>query len=231
MEVNSQPTEGYAPPNDGHVDIVKVWLTIQGEGPQIGSPSVFIRLAGCNLQCPFCDTDYTSSRTMYSPSEVVELVRATRRSGLVVLTGGEPIRQNIGPMIVALLAADYRVQIETNGVLYRDNIPWEKVVVVCSPKTPKIHPELLPHINALKYVLAAGFVDEEDGLPTVTLGGMPPARPPDLHLAKSLSTIYIQPMDEQDPELNQKHVEAALESCYRFDYLLCLQTHKFIGLE
>jgi organic radical activating enzyme len=238
MEVNSQPTEGLITLSEGRVEIVKAWLTVQGEGPQSGVPAVFIRLAGCNLQCPFCDTDYTSSRKTYTPSEVVELVRGIRLSGLVVLTGGEPVRQNIGPMITALLEDGYKIGIETNGTLFRSNIPWERITVVCSPKTPKIHPELMPFLDALKYVIDKDHVDPTDGLSSQILGGLPAAKPPPplvqfnrLVMTGKPVPIYIQPMDEQDPERNREHVEAALKVCYQWDYILCLQTQKLIGLE
>jgi 7-carboxy-7-deazaguanine synthase len=226
MEINKQPREGFD--TQGTVEVFKAWLTIQGEGPQIGTPSVFVRLSGCNLQCPLCDTDYTSIRRAMTPDEVVTMVQGIRPSGLVVFTGGEPVRQNIGPVIRALLDAEYSVQIETNGVLWREDIPWREIITVCSPKTPKIHPQLEPHIDALKYVLAANEMDPTDGLPSSALGLHRPARPTP---ALSRARIYIQPLDEQDPEKNKNHVQAALDSCYEFDYILCLQTHKFIGLE
>jgi 7-carboxy-7-deazaguanine synthase len=225
MEINLQPRERFD--TKGTIEVFKAWLTIQGEGPEIGTPSVFVRLAGCNLQCPFCDTDYTSIRTEKTPDEVVDLVRALRPYGLVVFTGGEPLRQNLGPAIRALLEAGYRVQIETNGTFYREDVPWDDIITVCSPKTPKIHPQLIPHIHALKYVVESGKADPIDGLPTETLGGHPPARP----TPESTAIIYVQPMDEQDEELNGRHTEEALTSCFKFGYRLCLQTHKFIGLE
>ena len=61
---------------------------------------------------------------------MVELVRAIRPSGLVVLTGGEPFRQDIGPLIELLLEAGYEIQIETNGTLFRPNIPFDQISIV-----------------------------------------------------------------------------------------------------
>ena len=229
MEVNTQPIERIS--RSSHLDIVKMWQTIQGEGPMIGEPCVFIRLAGCTLMCPFCDTDYTSTRGRMSVGDLVERVRAIRPSGLVVLTGGEPFRQNLGPAIRALNRNGFLVQIETNGTLFLSDLPYgkpSKLIIVCSPKTPKINQDLEQHLDAYKYIVESGAVDREDGLPTCTLGGKRPSRP--RYSLTDCAQIYIQPMDEQDTKRNKLHVTAALKSCYEYGYRLCLQTQKFIGL-
>tara|TARA_R100000808_G_scaffold6960_1_gene20337 strand:- start:2395 stop:3075 length:681 start_codon:yes stop_codon:yes gene_type:complete len=226
MEVNKQKREGIAPLRFGDVEIVDIWKTIQGEGPLAGCPSVFIRLAGCNLRCPWCDTDYTSNRKLWRASEVVELVRAIRPSGLVVLTGGEPFRQDIGPLIELLLEAGYEIQIETNGTLFRPNIPFDQISIVCSPKTPKVHPGLIPYITAWKYVIDADHIDPTDGLPSETLGGFAPAKP-----SGENPLIYIQPMDFQDPKHNRMNTEAAVDVCLKFDYRLQIQIQKIVGLK
>ena len=63
MMTNVQKQEGYSKDLIGNsLEVVDLWQTIQGEGPFAGMRAIFIRLAGCNLQCPFCDTDYTSKR-------------------------------------------------------------------------------------------------------------------------------------------------------------------------
>lgn len=128
------------------LDVQSIFYTIQGEGPFCGTPAVFIRLAGCNLMCPSCDTDYTSKRQLMSTDEIVDRVRvaplysetaseAYERivegaedepvsfkyySGLVVITGGEPTRQPVGLELLVLKLQQRLgcyVQIETNGVL------------------------------------------------------------------------------------------------------------------
>ncbi|WP_046973456.1 7-carboxy-7-deazaguanine synthase QueE, partial [Dyella japonica] len=96
--------------------------TIQGEGPFCGQPAVFVRLAGCNLQCPGCDTNYTSNRKKMSHSDIwQEIVHVTgeAKTKLVVITGGEPFRQ---PEVVNFInylidMKGYRVQVETNGTM------------------------------------------------------------------------------------------------------------------
>ncbi len=225
--MNLQPIE---PKVDGqNIDIVNCWYTIQGEGPLAGTPAVFVRLAGCNLACDFCDTIYTTGREKYKPAAVVDKVEGLQKSGLVVITGGEPFRQNIGPFIGLLLSRGYRVQIETNGTIYREAVPYENITIVCSPKTPKIDPRLWPYIDALKYVLEAGKVADIDGLPVSSLGmPFPPARP-DKDLFKG--EVFVQPLDTGDAEANKEHTKAAVESCMKHGYRFCLQQHKLLGLE
>jgi len=93
---NIQPIEKSVFDEEGRLNVVKVWSTIQGEGPFTGTPAVFVRLAGCNLQCPLCDTNYTTNRKLRSAEEVADLVQSEHsKTSLVVLTGGEPFRQNV----------------------------------------------------------------------------------------------------------------------------------------
>lgn len=212
----------------GDLEVYKVWETIQGEGPFSGTPAVFVRLHGCNLRCKFCDTDYTSTMLKVGTKTLVDAVKAIRKKGLVVLTGGEPFRQNIGPFMQELAGAgDYHVQIETNGTLFQD-FPFYNNTVVCSPKTREVHDDLKPRIDAYKYVLSADAVCPDDGLPTSVLGAaLRPARP---H-AGFKGDVYVQPEDTGDDARNKSNLTATLHSCLTFGYRLCLQTHKIIGVE
>jgi 7-carboxy-7-deazaguanine synthase len=178
----------------GLLKVHSIFPTIQGEGPFAGEAALFIRLYGCNLQCPGCDTDYTSKVQQVMPAELLHVIRTfydwqpnddLSDYPLVVITGGEPFRQNITPLVNVLLAHYYKVQIETNGVLYPgDDFPFdhEDLTIVCSPKTGKIHPRLMAKVHAYKYVLSHGGV-YHDGLPERALyheiGGLNSvARPP-----------------------------------------------------
>jgi 7-carboxy-7-deazaguanine synthase len=230
----SEPTRREA---DGSMEVVGVWDTIQGEGPYAGERAVFVRLAGCNLECPFCDTDYTTGRKKFTPAQLVQAVRGIRAPNekacagmsLVVVTGGEPFRQNLAPFVNQLLAAGYFVQLETNGMLYCAGVEYEheRLSIVCSPKGPGIHPNLLPYINAFKYVLQAGHV-ADDGLPSSVLGNdFRVYRPEDLHWYE----IYVQPLDTGIENDNRRNLAATIASCRQHGYRLCLQLHKIIGVE
>lgn len=237
---NTQPKEKSLYREDGHLDIVQVWRTIQGEGPFSGMPAVFVRLAGCNLDCPACDTDYTSGRRMFSPRSVLEMTDLLSKkteymsTDLVVFTGGEPFRQNITPTVNGLLCAGYDVQIETNGTLWLDSFGrvhdrFYNLTVVCSPKTPEINATAYRNADIWKYIVSHGQVDDKDGLPIATLGNtVGVARP---HKDVNPRDIYIQPLDEGDEEKNRLNLEVAVSSCLKFGYRLSLQIHKYIGLE
>ena len=232
IRLNTQPVEKQVFRDDGALEVVEVWRTIQGEGPLAGTSAIFVRLAGCNLQCPACDTDYTSYRKVSSVVEIAaEISLADIEDGqidLVVLTGGEPFRQNIRPLVEELIEDDYRVQIETNGTLF-GKLYWSsgRIEVVCSPKTAKLSAELEPNIDAYKYILEAGQVDPDDGLPLSVLGLQTrPARP----RPGFAGDVFVQPQDDQDPAKNKANIDAAVASCMKYGYRLSLQTHKILGL-
>lgn len=237
MFVNSQAIEKLERSPDGTLDVHSVFYTIQGEGPNAGQPAIFVRLAGCNLQCPGCDTDYTKTRKRKSVAilraEVDELKEDEYPDApkpLVVVTGGEPLRQNIGAFCTSLLRGGYRVQIETNGTLAPPPGIPDEVEFVCSPKTGKINEELGERITALKYVVKAGLVVPRDGLPIRALDhtcSPSVAKPPQ----KFNGVIYIQPMDEGNAIANKKNLNAAIQSCLTHGHTLQVQVHKVIGVE
>src|ERR1035437_6012166 len=108
--------KGHPEVSSGEKVIVhSIFYTIQGEGPHAGEPAVFVRLTGCNLRCYFCDTDFEKGDAL-SIEAVVAAVMASadpQVCKLVVLTGGEPLRQQIIPLCRALTAKGYMTQIET----------------------------------------------------------------------------------------------------------------------
>lgn len=246
--LNNQPIEKIVRDANALLQVHSIFHTIQGEGPFCGTPCVFVRLAGCNLQCPWCDTDYTSNRQEMSPNEILHDVKALwnkdrwNKPGLVVITGGEPFRQHLGGLFGVLTNAGFHIQVETNGTLPpskedRGNWVYNKdvddrygVYIVCSPKAGKVNQELADEACCFKYVLAHDSVREEDGLPLQALGHTANphvARPP----ANWRRPIYLQPMDAKDPEENQRNIEATKQSCMRHGYILQLQIHKYIGVE
>lgn len=99
--------------------VVEKFISIDGEGPTAGALSVFVRFAGCNLRCAWCDTSYawdtTADVTEMSASDIADYIKSTG-IGHVTITGGEPLLQ---PGLIGLLSrlADYQVHIETNGAI------------------------------------------------------------------------------------------------------------------
>ncbi|MBQ6915787.1 MAG: 7-carboxy-7-deazaguanine synthase QueE [Kiritimatiellae bacterium] len=112
--------------------LVEIFESLQGEGRNTGRPCVFVRFAGCNLSCPWCDTD-VSRRFELSLDDLVGEVRGCRPRS-VVLTGGEPTVQDGMPELVAALKeAGFWIAVETNGT---NDASWLSFVdyVACSPK-------------------------------------------------------------------------------------------------
>lgn len=113
-------------------DLVEIFESLQGEGRNMGRPCVFVRFAGCNLRCPWCDTDIRPRFTL----ELDELVSEIKgfRAKSVVLTGGEPTIVKGMPELVAALKRDgCWIAVETNGT---NDADWLAFVdyVACSPK-------------------------------------------------------------------------------------------------
>ncbi len=112
--------------------IADIFYSIQGEGPAMGRPAHFIRLAGCNLRCEGCDTDHTTLRDL-SPEKILEEVNEER----VVITGGEPTLQmkELSLLIDILYKAGKDVHMETNGtnMIGEEDLKKMRCIVV-SPK-------------------------------------------------------------------------------------------------
>lgn len=110
----------------------EIFHSLQGEGEYAGYSAIFVRFAGCNLDCPFCDTDHGTANFSYTLTELLQAVTATHdNTDIVVLTGGEPALQADKKLINALQEEGFMVHIETNGTLpLPDGPDW----IVCSPK-------------------------------------------------------------------------------------------------
>lgn len=238
MKLNTQPPEKVLKSDGTILDYVGCFNTIQGEGPFAGRPATFIRLAGCTMQCPTCDTDYTSLRRMIKTKDLVQEVLNLASSSsvpLFVITGGEPLRQNLNLLISQLYTAVHcQIQIETSGTAHQENWfrMYDNLAIVCSPKAGQVAPPMLNMRNLFyKYPLRAGYIDPEDGLPTDILGtGVRPARPPK---GFNPAAVYVLPEDSSfrpffsDPNEN---LRACAESAMRFGYTVQVQLHKFCKL-
>lgn len=113
-------------------DLVEIFESLQGEGRNTGRPCIFLRFAGCNLACPWCDTD-VKKRFSLSLDDLLKEIRAFKAKS-VILTGGEPTLVKEMPALIAALKKDgYWIAVETNGTIAAD---WLKLVdyVACSPK-------------------------------------------------------------------------------------------------
>ena len=109
----------------------EIFYSLQGEGFWTGTAMVFVRLGGCNLRCPFCDTDHSARTPMTAAAILTEVRRIGGAVRRICLTGGEPSLQ-VDPALVELLyGAGYVLHIETNGTR---NLPQGIDWVTLSPK-------------------------------------------------------------------------------------------------
>lgn len=98
----------------------EIFVSIQGEGPYVGSKQLFIRFCGCNLHCNYCDTDFEISKSKeYSPEDLLEKINGYNELFTVSLTGGEPLVSVdfLEKFLPLLKAEGHKVYLETNGTL------------------------------------------------------------------------------------------------------------------
>jgi 7-carboxy-7-deazaguanine synthase len=219
----------------GNLLVNEIFYTIQGEGPDAGCPAVFVRLAKCNLRCYFCDTEFDIGKPMTMPDvcSVIQKLTADNNCRLVVITGGEPLLQNIVPLTVMLNKNGIGVSVETAGTVYYPEL-WSvfgantKNQIVCSPKTPQIAKGLSPIVAAWKYIIKKGETDPNDGLPVMST--QIEGERSRIYRGDPSAPIYVQPMDENDPIAPEENVLWARDIAMRHGYRLSLQIHKLIGV-
>jgi len=102
--------------------VIEVFASVQGEGLRQGEPTVFVRLAGCDRRCSFCDTKYAwEGGREWALPQILDKVRRVGQGvpgSWVCLTGGEPFMQDVRGLVRLLKKDDRLVQMETNGTRY-----------------------------------------------------------------------------------------------------------------
>ncbi|MBR4741329.1 MAG: 7-carboxy-7-deazaguanine synthase QueE [Desulfovibrio sp.] len=209
----------------------EIFLSLQGEGSRSGWPAIFIRLQGCRVNCPFCDTKYAQKirsayrlpdhsqkivqktipdphYSAYTAAELCALLKTLpSRAQLVVITGGEPCEQNI-MQLTRMLAKNYAVQLETSGTapILVDNAVW----VTLSPKQKPIQLQNWHRANEIK---------------------IPVQTEADLNLHREMLSrlkskkIWLQPID-----CDQKATKLCVRLCQENNYYLSLQLHKYLNI-
>lgn len=121
----------------------ELFLSIQGEGPSVGTPAHFIRVQGCDVGCKWCDTKYSwefSGGTPINLEELWERSRALGDAALLVVTGGEPLQHpGIKQLLEEALSRWERVEVETSGIL-PPPLRHPKLYYNVSPKLPSATP-------------------------------------------------------------------------------------------
>ena len=184
----------------------EIFYSIQGEGEFAGTPAVFVRFSGCNLACPWCDTDHTHAEEMTRDeleNAVGELLK-DHDGAIIVLTGGEPALQlrDDEPLFRGLAC---RICIETNGTM---PVPGWVDWVTVSPKN-ELRP-IVPPPNELK------FVFEPEHIPYY------------LSMQDADCEKRIQPLARRDGTTNLREALEFVLAHPRFK--LSVQLHKLIGV-
>ena len=181
-----------------------IFYSLQGEGHNTGRAAVFVRFAGCNLRCAFCDTQFDAFRLL-TDQQIVDAI-APYPTRLVVLTGGEPTLQADAAFIQLLHSHGYEVAMESNGThLPPEGIDW----LTCSPKGPVA----ISRCDELKCVF--------DGHPEhIDTYGI------------QARYQYLQPCDVGDAERNAAITRACIAYIQQHpEWRLSLQTHKLAGFK
>lgn len=189
--------------------INEIFYSLQGEGRYTGTPAVFVRFAGCNLRCPFCDTEFEAYTEMTEEEIVAEVLHYPTNH--VILTGGEPTLQLTTSLLQKLNGEDGRrqVHIETNGThqLPEGPIHW----VTCSPKNATLH---IQRIDELKVVYQGQDVEHY------------------LQIKPQPKVLSLQPCDTGDLARNQQLLQQTIDYILQHPWWhLSLQTHKLINVK
>lgn len=188
--------------------INEIFYSLQGEGHLTGVPAVFVRFSGCNLRCPFCDTQHQQGTDMTEEEIVAEVAKYPSR--WVVLTGGEPSLFITRSLIDRIHKCGKAVAVETNGTHAIEGFPdW----VTCSPKDmfcDNAQP-ILRSCDELK----------------VVFDGREPNNYPTIYARK----YYVQPCDTGDKQKNAEIAQKAVEFVKNNPkWTLSLQTQKLLNI-
>ena len=161
--------------------INEIFCSIQAEGFYSGTPAVFIRFAGCNRHCSFCDTDF-SIKEKLSDMQILNRIRQ-HSCDHIILTGGEPSLQNIYGLITYLRSLDFIIHVETNGYNFTeissanwitfspkdtaddyDKKYWNELKVVYTGQNLKSYKKYMCQYNYLQPVDKGNTYHPEEGM-------------------------------------------------------------------
>jgi organic radical activating enzyme len=192
----------------------EIFYSLQGEGRHTGRAAVFIRFAGCNLRCPFCDTEFDR----YTEMTAGDILAAIRDypARFVVLTGGEPSLQVDEAFVSLFHRYGYELAMESNGT---HAVPKALDWLTVSPKVASdgkwtvLSGERVP--DEIKIVFEEGTAEKLSAL------SLPP-----------VPLRYLQPCDTGDPVRNARILHDCIEYIKQHpEWRLSLQTHKLTGIQ
>ena len=191
----------------------EIFYSLQGEGHNTGRAAVFVRFAGCNLKCPFCDTEFTRYEELTTEEILAQIANVYHpttnnqhpSSPLVILTGGEPTLQVDESFIDRLHEVGYEVAMESNGThMPPSNLDW----LTISPKQNVV----VKQCNELKCIYDMSGNVNDFGI--------------------SADYYYLQPCDTGDATQNHLIIQQCIDYIKRHPrWRLSLQTHKLVGFK
>ena len=192
--------------------IVETFHSVQGEGYWTGVNAFFIRLGGCDVHCPWCDTKHSWNANRHPQISTTEIASAAKQANpaIVVITGGEPLMHDLFPLTTALKNVGMQVHLETSGAHpFSGNFDW----VTFSPKQFKApHSSIYSQTNELKVVVTSEY---------------------DLKWAEQQSALIPQAWRYLQPEWSSPQSKKLI-----LDYILqhpkwriSLQTHKLLQIQ
>lgn len=139
--------------NDMTYPVVETFHSVQGEGTWTGVNAFFIRLAGCDVGCPWCDTKESWNakyHPQYSPQKLAKEAEKYNPA-IVIITGGEPLMHDLKPLTTSIKELGMKIHLETSGAHpFSGSFDW----VTFSPKQFKPpHPSIYPNVSELKVVV------------------------------------------------------------------------------
>jgi len=206
--------------------INEIFRSIQGEGYLAGTPCLFIRFAGCNMACPFCDTDHSVKMELTANEIYGRLVELNPKANIywVVLTGGEPLLQ-VDTGLLELLGESYEIALETNGTVKLDGeLMFEHIA--CSPKAQPKDLQL-SYCHELKVLYPP--IEDKNGNPII------PESFDDTTISVD-GDCFLQPVQpinqgQVDHKAWQDNIQSTVEKVQELPgWRLSLQIHKMIGL-
>ena len=193
--------------------VMEHFYTIQGEGAFQGCAAYFIRLGGCDIQCPWCDVKESwdeAAHEKYSVSEICEWVKESGAK-IAVITGGEPLQHDLTKLSELLRRMNVRVHVETAAAhTMRGNFDW----ITISPKRYKLPlPENMLKADELKIVINHRndfrFAEEHEAM-----------------VSKDCK-LFLQPEWEQDEELLPQIIDYVKSNQ---QWRISLQIHKYMNI-
>jgi len=206
-----------------NLNVVNIFASLQGEGGRAGEASIFIRLAGCNKNCWYCDTDFTTGAKEKTVESIHQYISLFNPIKWIVWTGGEPLLQLNEEIIKYFHDLGYCQAVETNGTL---PLPRNLDYISISPKVPShlLYQNLLkdevygmPKINEFRFIVPINGWSDEIDLPNID--SLPKA-----------DYYYLSPMfvGEQKDRIQEIALRKAIEYIMKTEprWRLSVQQHK-----